>query len=200
MVEENHLKLVIFNGWKSFQQDSLRPPRAENMRGNVKDFNQEQAGNNCWAWDYRVIYSGITADKALRIRANISRKEAHNRRITGKKYSVLSWLETKIVWDPIWIKFTKMIVMWFNLKWLFLLGRGKSWKKKLTKLKNRSRATKCMVPIPDCESVKNESEYRYRNCIYNLKKRLSWETGGTDLESSSSLRFKYSRWISTGWK
>lgn len=99
------------------------------MRGNVKDFNQEQAGNNCWAWDYRVIYSGIIADKALRIRANISRNKAHNRRITGKKYSVLSWLETKIVWDPIWIKFTKMIVMWFNLKWLLLLGRGKSWKK-----------------------------------------------------------------------
>ena len=46
MVGKNHLKLVNLNGWKSFQQDSLRPLRAENMRGNVKDFSQEQAGNN----------------------------------------------------------------------------------------------------------------------------------------------------------
>ena len=47
MVGKNHLKLVNFDGWKSFQQDSLRPLRAEDMRGNVKDFSQEQAGNNC---------------------------------------------------------------------------------------------------------------------------------------------------------
>lgn len=48
--KHNHLKLVNCNGWKSFQQDSLRPQRAGNMRANAfKDFIQEQAGNSCQA-------------------------------------------------------------------------------------------------------------------------------------------------------